>query len=72
MANPLQCSTAVTTLRRKRSPSGLAAELGFDPIDAGPLENARLLEPVAMLWIWLALKGGLTREIAFKLVPRSS
>ena len=48
----------------------LAAELGFEPVDAGPLENARLLEPMAMLWIWLALKGGLGREIAFKVMRR--
>lgn len=46
----------------------LAADLGFDPIDAGPLENARLLEPLAMLWIWLAVKGGIGRDIAFRLL----
>jgi len=48
----------------------LAAELGFEPVDAGPIRNARLLEPMAMLWIWLALKGGLGRDIAFKLMRR--
>jgi len=48
----------------------LAGELGFDPIDAGPLENARLLEPLAMLWIWLAHKGGLGRDFAFHLLRR--
>ncbi len=25
--------------------------LGFEPVDAGPLKNARLLEPFAMVWI---------------------
>ena len=29
----------------------LAGDIGFDPIDAGPLANARLLEPLAMLWV---------------------
>ena len=31
----------------------LAAELGFDPVDVGGLAEARLLEPMAMLWIRL-------------------
>ena len=26
-------------------------KLGFEPVDAGPLKNARLLEPFAMVWI---------------------
>jgi predicted dinucleotide-binding enzyme len=30
---------------------GLVADLGFEAIDAGPLRMARLLEPLAMLWI---------------------
>ncbi|HEV2500865.1 MAG TPA: NADPH-dependent F420 reductase [Terriglobia bacterium] len=37
---------------------GLAAELEFDVMDVGPLTTARLLEPLAMLWIHLALKQG--------------
>src|SRR5262249_1033392 len=35
---------------------GLIGALGFEPVDAGPLKNARLLEPVAMLWIDQAMK----------------
>jgi NADPH-dependent F420 reductase len=50
--------------------SRLAADLGFDPIDSGPLENARLLEPMAMLWIWLAIKGGKGVNIAYRLLSR--
>jgi len=49
---------------------GLAAELGFDPVDSGPLTNARLLEPLALLWISLAIKGGHGRDIAFRLLHR--
>lgn len=48
----------------------LAAELGFDPVDAGPLMQARVLEPFAMLWISLAYQAGLGREIAFQLIRR--
>jgi predicted dinucleotide-binding enzyme len=48
----------------------LASDLGFEPVDAGPLANARLLEHLAMLWIYLAYPGGLGREIAFKLLRR--
>jgi 8-hydroxy-5-deazaflavin:NADPH oxidoreductase len=47
----------------------LAAVLGFEPVDAGPLVRARELEHLAMLWISLAV-GGLGREIAFRLVRR--
>lgn len=48
----------------------LASELGFDPVDSGPLTNSRVLEPMAMLWIWLAYRGGQGREIAFRLMRR--
>lgn len=54
----------------KSTAAQLAADLGFEPIDAGPLSNARLLEPHAFLWIWLALKGGLGRDFAFQIVKR--
>jgi hypothetical protein len=48
----------------------LAKAIGFDPVDAGPLENARLLEPMAMMWIWLAVRGGQGRDFAFQIVKR--
>jgi 8-hydroxy-5-deazaflavin:NADPH oxidoreductase len=48
----------------------LASDLGFDPVDSGPLAHARLLEPMAVLWIWLAYKGGRGRDIAFRLLSR--
>ena len=54
----------------KKSVSQLATDLGFDAIDAGPLKNARLLEPFAMLWIYLAVKQGLGPNIAFQLMRR--
>jgi predicted dinucleotide-binding enzyme len=54
----------------KRVVAGLAAELDFDVVDAGPLVNARWLEPLGMLWIKLSLAQGM-RPIAFKLLRRS-
>ena len=49
---------------------GLARDIGFDSVDAGPLSQARLLEPLAMLWIRLAYVQGLGREFAFGLLRR--
>ncbi len=46
---------------------GIVADAGFAAVDAGPLERARLLEPLAMLWISLAF-GGTGRDFAFALV----
>jgi hypothetical protein len=53
----------------KRTAASLAADLGFEPIDAGPLSRARLLEPLALLWIRLAIEGG-SRGLAFRLMRR--
>lgn len=49
----------------------LAADLGFEPVDAGPLSASYLLEHFAMLWIHLAYGKGMGRNIAFKLMQRS-
>jgi 8-hydroxy-5-deazaflavin:NADPH oxidoreductase len=54
----------------KSSVAKLAEDLGFEAVDAGPLKNARLLEPFAMVWIYLAVKQGLGPNIAFKLLRR--
>jgi hypothetical protein len=48
----------------------LAADLGFHTVSAGPLANARLLEPLGFLWINLAMVQGMGRGIAFKLLRR--
>ncbi len=57
-------------LQAKSVVKKLGEELGFDVVDAGPLKNARLLEPLAMLWIELAYNQGLGTGIAFKLLRR--
>ena len=49
---------------------GLAEDLGFEVVDAGDLTVARYLEPLAMLWIDLAIGQKLGRDVAFKLVRR--
>ncbi|HTQ09924.1 MAG TPA: NADPH-dependent F420 reductase [Fimbriimonadaceae bacterium] len=48
----------------------LASDLGFYPVDAGPLIQARSLEALAWLWISMAVKYGHGREIAFRLLKR--
>jgi len=48
----------------------LAADLGFEGVDAGPLRSARLLEPLGALWIHLAYRQGLGPGIAFQLLQR--
>jgi 8-hydroxy-5-deazaflavin:NADPH oxidoreductase len=48
----------------------LATELGFEAVDAGDLTVARVLEPLAMLWIQLAIKQGFGMNFAFKLSRR--
>jgi predicted dinucleotide-binding enzyme len=54
----------------KQTVAPLINELGFEAIDAGPLSQARTLEPFALLWISLALKHGFGREIAFQMMRR--
>jgi len=50
----------------------LAADLGFEALDAGGITVARLLEPLAMLWIHLAYRQGMGRDFAFRVVRRPS
>ncbi len=50
--------------------STLAKDLGFRPIAIGPLTQARLLEPLAHLWITLALGLKNGRDIAFHVLTR--
>lgn len=46
----------------------LLADLGFEPLDAGDLTKARLLEPLGMVWINQALARGKGRNWAFAAV----
>jgi len=48
----------------------IARDVGFEAQDFGKLENARLLEPMALAWIRLAYQHGLGRDFAFGLLRR--
>jgi predicted dinucleotide-binding enzyme len=49
----------------------LATDLGFDAISVGALNRARQLEPMAGLWIKLAMQLGHGRGIAFGMLRRT-
>jgi len=53
----------------KQVVADLAAELGLEPVDCGPLSQARRLEDLALLWISLAAHGQ-GRGHAFRLLRR--
>jgi predicted dinucleotide-binding enzyme len=54
----------------KKIVMALVADLGFDPIDTGPLAMSRYLEPLAMVWINLAYTQQLGPNIGFALLRR--
>ncbi len=76
MADPIYRGERITMFicgdnaRAKDIVTGLAEDLGFEAVDAGDLVMARCLEPLALLWIRLAIVQKLGRDIAFKLVRR--
>lgn len=53
----------------KKMVAQLGEEIGFDVVDAGPLEAAVMLESLTKFWAHLSRMMG--REIAFKLLRRS-
>ena len=53
----------------KKIVANLVEEIGFEAIDAGDLKQARLLEPVGMLWIHLAFNG-MGQDFSISLVKR--
>jgi hypothetical protein len=54
----------------RRTVLALAAAIGFDAVDLGPLSAARYLEPFAMTWIHMAVKLGQGRNFAFSVLRR--
>lgn len=48
----------------------IARDVGFEAQDFGKLDNARLLEPLALAWIRLAYQHGLGHEFAFGIFRR--
>jgi predicted dinucleotide-binding enzyme len=55
---------------QKQTVLDLVGSIGFEAIDVGGLEKARLLEPLAWLWIHLALVQGLGRDFGFALLRK--
>jgi 8-hydroxy-5-deazaflavin:NADPH oxidoreductase len=55
----------------KQTVMQLVRDVGFDAVDAGDLTQARLLEPLAMLWIKLAFAKGFGVDCAFVLARRN-
>jgi predicted dinucleotide-binding enzyme len=49
----------------------LVKDIGFEAVDAGDSAAARLLEPLGMLWIHLALARGMGRDWAFGVLRRA-
>lgn len=76
MENPMYAGEATTMFicgdhdSAKRTVAALARDLGFDVVDAGALIVARQLESLALLWVHLAYKQGMGRNIAFRLMRR--
>jgi predicted dinucleotide-binding enzyme len=52
----------------KATTASLVGELGFEPVDAGDLTLARLLEPFALIWIHMALRRGFGTHWGFGLL----
>ena len=48
----------------------LARDLGFDPVDTGGLGMARSLEPMALLWIRLAVRRGRNPNFTWAMLKR--
>lgn len=56
----------------KQAVSTLVSDLGFEPLDAGGLAAARILEPFALVWINQAVARGMGRDWAFGALRRST
>jgi 8-hydroxy-5-deazaflavin:NADPH oxidoreductase len=54
----------------KTAVAQLAQQMGFAPVDSGPLKHARYLEPLAALWVQMAFHLGRGSDMAFVLLPR--
>jgi len=65
---PLAALVAGDDPGAKKQVIELARDIGFDPVDAGPLRSAREIEPLALLNIKLGYVQKLGSGIGFKLV----
>ena len=65
---PLTAFVAGDDSGAKKTVLELARGIGFDAVDAGPLKNARLLEPLALFNIQLGYVLDMGTQIGFKLL----
>lgn len=65
---PLTAFVAADDAAAKQTVLELARGIGFDAVDAGPLKNARQLEPLAFFNIQLGYVLGMGTQIGFKLL----
>lgn len=65
---PLTAFVAGDDAIAKETTLGLASDIGFDAVDAGPLENARHLEPMGFFNIQLGYVIGMGTDIGIKLL----
>src|SRR6516165_5951034 len=76
MADPRYGSQGLTMMmcgddaEAKKVAADLSRQLGFEPVDVGPLRSARYLEALAMLWIDMALLQGFGTNFGFQIVKR--
>jgi NADPH-dependent F420 reductase len=76
MADPKYGSQGLSMLlcgddaEAKKPVADLVRQLGFEPVDVGPLRSARYLEAVAMLWIDMAVFQGFGTNFGFQVVRR--
>jgi 8-hydroxy-5-deazaflavin:NADPH oxidoreductase len=76
MANPKYGAVSLPMLYAgddadaKKVAAQLAKDVGFEPVDVGPLTAARLLEPMALIWITLAIRQKWGTDFAFNLIKR--
>jgi predicted dinucleotide-binding enzyme len=54
--------------KAKQTVMQLGTDIGFEPVDAGPLKSSRYLEPMGMLMINLGFTLGMGTGIGFKLI----
>jgi NADPH-dependent F420 reductase len=75
LANPIYGGVAASNFfcgddaDARRAVKTLVEDIGFEAIDAGPLKNARLVEPLMLLWMASSQALG-TRDVAFKVLRR--
>ena len=67
---PATCFVCGDDQAAKEVVSGLAREIGYAPVDAGPLSSARYLEPLAGLKVRLSYELGMGTEQAINLIER--